>query len=74
MPAPPRRRCDDLDLVAEVTGSVLAAALAAAVEHRGRQGRVGDLGAIVAAGLELIRSGTVPLSDPAGSSVQADQR
>jgi hypothetical protein len=55
----------DLDLVAEVTGSVLAAALVAAVEHWGRQGCVGDLGAVVAAGLELIRSGLAPLSDPA---------
>jgi AcrR family transcriptional regulator len=53
----------NLDLVAEVTGSALAAALVAAVEHWGRNGCVGDLGAIVAASLELIRSGLAPLSD-----------
>lgn len=52
----------NLDLVAEVTGSALAAALVAAVEHWGRNGCAGDLGAIVADSLALIRSGLAPLS------------
>lgn len=61
----------NLDLVAEVTGSTLAAALVAAVENWGRNGCVGDLGETVAASLDLIRSGLAPLSH---SSDQAHQR
>ncbi len=61
----------ELDLVAEVAGSALAAALVAAVEHWGRRGCVDDLGDIVAAGAGLIRSGLAPLSRPTG---QGDQR
>jgi AcrR family transcriptional regulator len=61
----------NLDLVAEVTGSALAAALVAAVENWGRNGCVGDLGETVAASLDLIRSGLGPLSHSPG---QAHQR
>jgi AcrR family transcriptional regulator len=61
----------NLDLLAEVTGSTLAAALVAAVENWGRSGCVSDLGEIVAASLDLIRSGLAPLSHSSG---QANQR
>lgn len=49
------------ELTAEVAGSVLAAALVAAVEHWGRNGCTGDLGELVAASLDLVRSGLAPL-------------
>lgn len=52
----------DLDLVAEVAGCTLAAALVAAVENWGRAGCTGDLGETVARSLDLIRSGLAPLS------------
>jgi AcrR family transcriptional regulator len=52
----------NLDLVAEVAGSVIAAALVAAVENWGRGGCSGDLGADVAASLDLVRSGLAPLA------------
>ncbi len=52
----------NIELAAEVAGSVLAAALVAAVEDWGRTGCVGDLGAGVAASLELVRSGLAPLA------------
>jgi len=52
----------DIDLRAEVAGSALAAALVVAVEHWGRNGCVGDLGELVAASLDLIRSGLAPLA------------
>jgi hypothetical protein len=51
----------DVDLAAEVAGPALAAALVAAVEHWGARGCVGDLGEIVAASVDLIRSGLAPL-------------
>jgi hypothetical protein len=51
----------DVDLAAEVAGPALAAALVAAVEHWGAGGCVGDLGEIVAASVDLIRSGLAPL-------------
>ena len=61
----------NLDLVAEVTGSALAAALVSGVEYWGRRGCADDLGEIVASSLELIRSGLAPLTHSTG---QLDQR
>jgi hypothetical protein len=52
----------NIDLFAEVAGSVLAAALVVAVESWGRNGCAGDLGELVAAGLDLVRSGLAPLA------------
>jgi AcrR family transcriptional regulator len=52
----------DIDLVAEVAGAALAAALVAAVENWGRNGCRGDLGEITAAAVNLVRSGMAPLS------------
>ncbi|BBY20446.1 TetR/AcrR family transcriptional regulator [Mycobacterium stomatepiae] len=49
-------------LGAEVAGSALAAALVVAVEHWGRHGCVEDLGELVAASLDLVRSGLAPLA------------
>lgn len=47
----------DIELVAEVAGAALAAALVVAVEHWGRDGCAGDLGAITEASMNLLRSG-----------------
>jgi AcrR family transcriptional regulator len=52
----------DIDLGAEVAGSALAAALVVAVENWGRNGCAGDLGELVAASLDLVRSGFAPLA------------
>ncbi|MDT7763995.1 MAG: hypothetical protein QOC63_3415 [Mycobacterium sp.] len=52
----------DIDLVAEVAGGVLAAALVVAVENWGRNGCTGDLGEITAAAMNLLRSGLAALS------------
>lgn len=52
----------NIDLLAEVTGSALAAALVVAVENWGRNGCTRDLGELVAASLELLRSGLAPLA------------
>lgn len=52
----------NIDLVAKVAGSALAAALVVAVETWGRDGCVEDLGAITATCLDLVRSGLSPLS------------
>jgi AcrR family transcriptional regulator len=52
----------NIDLAAEVAGSALAAALVAAVENWGRGGCVGDLGEVVAASLDLVRSGLASLA------------
>jgi AcrR family transcriptional regulator len=52
----------NIDLAAEVAGSALAAALVAAVENWGRGGCAGDLGEVVAASLELVRSGFASLA------------
>jgi AcrR family transcriptional regulator len=52
----------DIDLVAEVAGATIAAALVVAVEHWGRNGCTGDLGEITATALNLVRSGLAPLS------------
>src|ERR1700752_5291280 len=52
----------DIDLVAEVAGATLAAALVVAVANWGRNGCTGDLGEITAAAMNLVRSGLAPLS------------
>jgi AcrR family transcriptional regulator len=52
----------NIDLGAEVAGSTLAAALVVAVENWGRNGCEGDLGELVAASLNLVRSGLAPLA------------
>jgi AcrR family transcriptional regulator len=52
----------NLDLVSEVAGAALAAALVAAVQKWGDDGCAGDLGEIVAASVDLVRSGLVPLA------------
>jgi len=51
----------DVDLVAEVAGATLAAALVAAVENWGRGGCEGDIREIVVASVDLLRSGLAPL-------------
>lgn len=56
------RDAPNIDLGAEVAGSALAAALVVAVENWGRNGCVDDLGGLVAASLELVRSGLAPLA------------
>jgi AcrR family transcriptional regulator len=56
------RYSDMPDLVAEVAGAALAAALVVAVENWGRNGCTGDLGEITAAAVNLVRSGLAPLS------------
>jgi AcrR family transcriptional regulator len=52
----------NLDLVSAVAGAVLAAALVVAVQKWGDAGCAGDLGEIVAASLDLVRSGLAPLA------------
>jgi AcrR family transcriptional regulator len=52
----------DIDLVAEVAGAALAAALVVAVENWGRNGCAGDLGEITATAMGLLRSGLAPLT------------
>ena len=52
----------NLDLVAEVAGATLAAALVVAVQKWGDDGCAGDLGEIVAASVDLLRSGLAPLA------------
>jgi AcrR family transcriptional regulator len=52
----------NIELGAEVAGSALAAALVAAVENWGRNGCTGDLGELVAASLDLVRSGLAPFA------------
>ncbi len=52
----------DVDLVAEVAGATLAAALVVAVENWGRSGCTGDLDRITATCVSLVRSGLAPLS------------
>lgn len=52
----------NIDLLAEVTGSALAAALVVAVENWGRNGCTGNLGELVASSLDLLRSGLAPLA------------
>ena len=55
-------RYDVSDLVAEVAGATLAAALVVAVENWGRSGCTGELGQLVADSLDLVRSGLSPLN------------
>jgi AcrR family transcriptional regulator len=52
----------DIDLLAEVAGATLAAALVVAVENWGSNGCTGDLGEITATAMNLVRSGLAPLS------------
>jgi hypothetical protein len=52
----------NLDLVAEVAGAALAAALVVAVQKWGDDGCTGDLGQIVATSVALVRSGLAPLA------------
>src|ERR1700758_5611493 len=52
----------NIDLGAEVAGSALAAALVVAVENWGRNGCADDLGELVAASLDLLRSGFARLA------------
>jgi AcrR family transcriptional regulator len=56
------RDMPNIDLAAEVAGSALAAALVVAVENWGRNGCSDDLGELVSASLELVRSGLAPLT------------
>ena len=56
------RYSDMPDLVAEVAGAALAAALVVVVENWGSNGCAGDLGEITAAAVNLVRSGLAPLS------------
>jgi len=56
-----RPHVPNADLAAQVAGSALAAALVVAVEHWGRNGCTADLGELVAASLDLVRSGLAPL-------------
>ncbi|MBB3606885.1 AcrR family transcriptional regulator [Mycolicibacterium sp. BK556] len=53
---------DDVDLIAEVAGAALAAALVTAVERWGRDGCTTDLREVVATSVGLLRSGLAPLS------------
>jgi AcrR family transcriptional regulator len=52
----------NLELVAEVAGATLAAALVVAVQKWGDDGCIDDLGEIVAASVDLVRSGLAPLA------------
>ena len=52
----------NLDLIAEVAGATLAAALVVAVQGWGDDGCTGDLGEIVATSVDLVRSGFAPLT------------
>ncbi|BBX08345.1 TetR/AcrR family transcriptional regulator [Mycolicibacterium aichiense] len=52
----------DVDLIAEVAGAVLAAALVTAVERWGRDGCATDLREVVATSVGLVRSGLAPLT------------
>ncbi|HEX4588209.1 MAG TPA: TetR/AcrR family transcriptional regulator [Mycobacterium sp.] len=56
------RETPDIDLVAEVAGASVAAALVVAVENWGRNGCTGDLGEITATAMNLVRTGLAPLS------------
>jgi AcrR family transcriptional regulator len=53
---------DDVDLIAEVAGAALAAALVVAVERWGRDGCATDLREVVATSVGLVRSGLAPLA------------
>lgn len=51
----------DIDLLSEVAGAALAAALVVSVENWGRGGCTEDLAALTAASLGLVQSGLAPL-------------
>ncbi|WP_216899264.1 TetR/AcrR family transcriptional regulator [Nocardia alni] len=55
-------RSPDAELLSEVAGATLAAALVVAVEKWGRDGCTGDLGEIVTASVDLVRCGLAPLA------------
>ncbi|MEO3761633.1 TetR/AcrR family transcriptional regulator [Mycobacterium sp. B14F4] len=55
------RHADVPELTADVAGAAVAAALVVAVENWGRSGCTGDLGAIVADSVTLVRSGFAAL-------------
>ena len=52
----------DVDLVADVAGAALAAALVTAVERWGRDGCTTDLSQVVATSVDLVRTGLAPLA------------
>src|ERR1700760_1868054 len=52
----------NLDLIAEVAGATLAAALVVAVQEWGDDGCSGDLAELVATSVDLVRSGFAPLT------------
>jgi len=52
----------EIDLIAEVAGATLAAALVTAVESWGRNGCTDDLNQITTTCVDLVRSGLAPLS------------
>ncbi|WP_319436589.1 TetR/AcrR family transcriptional regulator [Mycobacterium sp. RTGN5] len=52
----------DVDLIAEVAGAALAAALVTAVERWGRDGCTTDLSEVVATSVDLVRTGLAPLA------------
>src|ERR1700753_2127587 len=52
----------NLDLVADVAGATLAAALVVAVQEWGDDGCTRDLGELVATSVDLVRSGFAPLT------------
>ncbi|TGD84423.1 TetR family transcriptional regulator [Mycolicibacterium sp. CH28] len=56
------RHIPNVDLVAEVAGATVAAALIVALQMWGRDGCEGDLSQISAESLELLRSGLAPLN------------
>ena len=56
------RQVPDVDLVAEVAGATVAAALIVALEKWGRDKCEGDLSALSAESLALLRSGLAPLN------------
>ena len=56
------RDVPDVDLVADVAGATLAAALIVALEKWGRDKCEGDLSELSAQSLQLLRSGLAPLT------------
>ena len=52
----------DVDLIAEVAGAALAAALVTAVERWGRDGCTTDLSEVVTTSVDLVRTGLAPLA------------
>jgi AcrR family transcriptional regulator len=52
----------DVDLIADVAGAALAAALVTAVERWGRDGCTTDLSEVVGTSVDLVRTGLAPLA------------